>query len=107
MDNIVYNESEIDTDEEDLIIEESAINNLKTNFTFEDFWDYLPTRTILKNEFKQKFKDTVGKKAAFLYSSEYSQHSSVSTSIPSPAFTTIALVSTTFKADFTSPIKSM
>ena len=40
MDNIVYNESEIDTDEEDLIIEESAINNLKTNFTFEDFWDY-------------------------------------------------------------------
>ena len=81
MDNIVYNESEIDTDEEDLIIEESAINNLKTNFTFEDFWDYLPTRTILKNEFKQKFKDTVGKKAAFLYSSERDEANKTSRSM--------------------------
>ena len=70
MDNIAINEHERDTDEEDLIIEESAIHNLKTNFTFEDFWDYLPTRTIMKNEFRQQFQDTVGKKAALFYSTE-------------------------------------
>ena len=33
MDNIM-NEPELDTDEEDLIIEEVTINNLKNNFTF-------------------------------------------------------------------------
>ena len=33
MDNIM-NEQELDTDEEDLIIEEASINNLKNNFTF-------------------------------------------------------------------------
>ena len=35
------NESELDTDEEDLMIEEATIDNLKNNFTYDDFWDYL------------------------------------------------------------------
>ena len=61
MDNIM-NEQELDTDEEDLIIEEASINNLKNNFTFDDFWDYLPTRAILKNEFRQQFHETLGNK---------------------------------------------
>ena len=69
MDNIM-NEPELDTDEEDLIIEEVTINNLKNNFTFDDFWDYLPTRTILKNEFRQQFQATLGKQATLFYSTE-------------------------------------
>ena len=31
--NNIMNEQELDTDEEDLIIEEASINNLKNNFT--------------------------------------------------------------------------
>jgi len=69
MDNIM-NELEMDTDEEDLYIEEGQINNLKKNFTFDDFWDYLPTRTILKNEFRQQFQDTIGKQIALFYETE-------------------------------------
>lgn len=64
------NELEMDTDEEDLCIEEGQINNLKKNFTFDDFWDYLPTRTILKNEFRQQFQDTIGKQIALFYETE-------------------------------------
>ncbi len=69
MDNIM-NEPELDTDEEDLIIEEVTINNLKNNFTFDDFWDYLPTRAILKNEFRQQFRETVGKQTGLFYETE-------------------------------------
>ena len=61
---------ELDTDEEDCLIEEEIVNDLKTKFTFDDFWNYLPTRAILKNEFEQQFQDTVGKQAALLYATE-------------------------------------
>ena len=64
------NDVELDTDEEDLMIEDNLINNLKNNFTFDDFWDYLPTRAILKNEFMQQFQDTVGKQTDLFYKIE-------------------------------------
>lgn len=70
MNNHKMPEQDLDTDEEDLLIEQEATDNLKKNFTFDDFWDYVPTRNILKNEFLQKFNDTVGRQIADFYAIE-------------------------------------
>jgi len=73
MDNHRMPAIEIDTDDEDAIQEDEAIKYLKKNFVFKDFWDYGPTRSILKNEFIHDFKDTVGDQAALFYSIERNQ----------------------------------
>ena len=61
---------EINSEEEDANREAESIQYLKDNFTYEDFWDYLPTQNILKNEFIQTFNDGVGKQIADLYAQE-------------------------------------
>ena len=70
MDNHRMQEYELNSDEESFLLEENIVNNLKKNFTFDDFWEYLPTRAILKNEFRQQFQDTAGKQMALFYSAE-------------------------------------
>ena len=61
---------EINSEEEDANREAESIQYLKDNFLFEDFWDYLPTQKILKNEFIQTFNDNVGKQIADFYAQE-------------------------------------
>ena len=61
---------EIDSDEEDFLNHENQKKYLKDNFTFKDFWEYKPTRTMIKNEFIQKFDDTCGDKVTQFYNDE-------------------------------------
>ena len=51
--------------------EEERVQFLKENFSLKDFWDYIPTQKILKNEFLQKYTETAGKEIADFYSKQH------------------------------------
>ena len=61
---------DIDSETEEADELERFIANLKSQFTFKHFWDYLPTQKILKNEHLQDFMDGAGKDINAFYSIE-------------------------------------
>ena len=69
MEFVNMNDALIDTDEEDALEEADLINCLK-GMTFKHFWDYKPTREILKNNLIQTYKDTAGVEIMKFYNSE-------------------------------------
>ena len=67
MDDALQNNVELSLEEKDIIQEEESVQYLQDNFTFNDFWKFGPTRTILKNEFIQVFNDTAGAQISQFY----------------------------------------
>ena len=74
-------ETILDWDEWDAEQEEERVNFLKENFSFSDFWDYMPTQKILKNEFLQKYSETAGKEITEFYNKEHNYSNSKDASL--------------------------
>lgn len=72
-------EKELTWEEWDKETEEKQIQFLDNNFTFYHFWNYAPTREIIKKCFLQTYLETLAKEVADFYASEhYSNHCSFS-----------------------------
>lgn len=66
-----YNEKyEIYDSEEEECIEMEEKRQLLKQFTFNDFWEYNPTKKIIQNDFIQQFIDTAGQEIIGLYIEE-------------------------------------
>ena len=64
-------ETELTWEEWEQETQEKQIQFLENNFTFTHFWNYSPTREIIKNNFLQTYIETLAKEVADFYASEH------------------------------------